>query len=124
MGFNLSANTKIGWIGTGVMGLSMVGHLQQRGYAINVFNRTKEKANALLEKGANWCDSPALVAEVSDLIFTIVGFPQDVREVYFGSEGIFKSVKTGSICVDMTTTAPSLAVEIFEMVRGKGCGYD
>ena len=122
MSFSLTENTKVGWIGTGVMGVSMAGHLQREGYALNVFNRTKEKAGDLLEKGAVWCDSPSQVAEMSDLIFTIVGFPQDVREVYFGSKGIMNGVGAGSLCIDMTTTAPSLAVEIHKMGQEKGVG--
>nr|WP_319267419.1 NAD(P)-dependent oxidoreductase [uncultured Draconibacterium sp.] len=109
----------IGWIGTGVMGTSMLGHLKQAGYSCTTYTRTKSKAESLLEKGVNWADSPAEVAAVSDVIFTIVGFPKDVREVYFGENGILAKAKPGAILVDMTTTEPSLAVEIYEAAKAK-----
>ncbi|NND32716.1 MAG: NAD(P)-dependent oxidoreductase [Saprospiraceae bacterium] len=113
---------KIGWIGTGVMGISMAGHLLKKGHDLSVYNRTKEKAAALLEAGANWCDSPAQVAGQADIVFTIVGFPQDVEEVYFGNEGIFKEAKPGSVVVDMTTTAPSLAKRIYNTAKNMSVG--
>ena len=107
-------NNIVGWIGTGVMGRSMCMHILEAGNEVNVYNRTKAKAEDLLSRGANWCDSPGEVAEKSDIIFTIVGYPSDVREVMFGDEGILKAVRQGSIVVDMTTSEPSLAVEIYE----------
>ncbi len=113
---------RIGWIGTGVMGKSMCSHIMNGGYEVFVFNRTKSKAEELVKNGATWCDSPRQVAERSDYIFTIVGYPHDVREVMFGEEGIFKGVKEGSVIVDMTTSEPSLAVEIYN--RGKEIGVD
>ncbi len=82
-------NTKVGWIGTGVMGASMVGHLMDAGFSATVFNRSKSKAEPLIKKGANWADSPKSVAEQSDVIFSIVGFPADVREVLLGEQGGF-----------------------------------
>ncbi|MDX8339341.1 NAD(P)-dependent oxidoreductase [Draconibacterium sp. IB214405] len=109
----------IGWIGTGVMGTSMLGHLKNAGYSCTTFTRTKSKAESLLAQGVNWADSPAEVAAVSDVIFTIVGFPKDVREVYFGENGIFAKAKPGAVLVDMTTTEPSLAVEIYEAAKVK-----
>lgn len=118
----MSEKKKIGWIGTGVMGVSMAGHLIDHGYSLFVYNRTKEKANTLLQSGASWCNSPAVVAENSDIIFTIVGFPNDVEEVYFGQDGIFSKINTGSIVVDMTTTAPSLAVRIDAEAKTKNVG--
>lgn len=119
--WNLSpSETRIGWVGTGVMGLSMCGHLMSQGYAVTVFNRTKAKAQPLLDRGALWVDSPQAVAERSDLLFTMVGFPQDVREVYLGTHGILQGAKAGSIVVDMTTTEPSLAQEIYAAARAKG----
>lgn len=118
----MTEKRKVGWIGTGVMGLSMAGHLLDQGYPLYIYNRTKDKAKALIDKGAHWCDSPALVAEASDVIFTIVGFPKDVEEVYFGSDGILSSIRSGSIVVDMTTTAPSLAIRIAEAARTKSAG--
>ena len=105
---------KVGFIGTGVMGSSMVRHLLNADYDVNVFNRTKEKAMPLVEEGAVWQDSPAEVAEKSDVIFTIVGYPTDVEEVYFGDKGIFEGLSEGMIVVDMTTSTPELAVRISE----------
>lgn len=112
--------TRIGWIGTGVMGSSMVGHLMAAGFQATVYNRRKEKAAALLEKGAKWADSPKQLAEASDVVFSIVGFPADVREVLIGKEGALAGAKAGSILVDMTTSEPSLAVEISEAAKAKG----
>ena len=109
----------IGWIGTGVMGTSMLGHLNKAGYSCITYTRTKSKAESLLTNGVKWADSPAEVAAVSDVIFTIVGFPKDVREVYFGENGILAKAKPGAVLVDMTTTEPSLAVEIYEAAKAK-----
>ena len=106
---------KLGWIGTGVMGASMCGHLL--GHAVTIFNRTKAKAQPLLDRGAAWADSPRAVAENSEVVFTMVGFPQDVREVYFGATGVLGRAKPGHIFVDMTTTAPSLAGEIYAAAK-------
>ncbi len=111
---------KIGWIGTGVMGKSMCAHLLKAGYKISVYNRSKEKANELIDMGAIWCSNPGEVAEKSEILFTIVGFPHDVEEVYFGEKGILKSIKTGSIVIDMTTSEPSLAQKIYKEARKMG----
>ena len=104
--------TRIGWIGTGVMGSSMCGHLLEAGFSATVHNRTHTKAERLLERGAVWVESPKPVAEASEVIFTIVGFPGDVREVVLGAKGVLAGCKAGNIIVDMTTSQPSLAVEI------------
>lgn len=112
--------TRIGWIGTGVMGSSMCGHLMEAGYSATVSNRTKAKAQALLDRGATWADTPKAVAEASDVVFTIVGFPADVRAVTLGSDGALAGAKSGSVLVDMTTSEPTLAVEIAEKARAKG----
>ena len=112
--------TKIGGVGTGIMGAAMCGHIIAGGYHTSVYNRSKEKAIDLIYKGADWCDSPGEVAKSSDIIFTIVGFPKDVREVYFGDEGILKSLGTDKVVVDMTTTEPSLAVEIYDKAKEIG----
>lgn len=117
---NIDQSTTIGWIGTGVMGISMLSLLQKQGYQSIVYNRTKEKAQALLDKGAEWADSPQGVAARADVIFTIVGFPEDVREVYMGEKGVLQTVRKGSILVDMTTTEPSLAEEIYAEAKKKG----
>lgn len=103
---------RIGWIGTGVMGSSMCGHLIKAGYQVNVFNRTKSKASDLIESGAVWCDSPAELAGKSDYIFSIVGYPQDVEQVFLGDNGVFSHAAAGSILIDMTTSEPSLAEKI------------
>lgn len=116
----LGGQTRIGWIGTGVMGLSMCGHIMKGGYATTVYNRTISKAQPLLEQGAQLADSPEAVARQSDIVFSIVGFPQDVQEVYLGKNGILAGARSGSILVDMTTTAPSLAQEIDHVAREKG----
>ena len=113
-------NTKIGWIGTGVMGASMCGHLMEAGYSATVFSRTKSKAEGLLARGATWAGSPKDVAAASDIIFTIVGFPHDVREVILGEQGVVHGLPEGNVVVDMTTSEPSLAVEIAEATEAKG----
>lgn len=112
--------TRIGWIGTGVMGSSMVGHLMSAGYSATVFNRSKEKAESLLQRGAQWGETPKAVAQQSDVIFSIVGFPSDVRDVILGDNGALAGSKSGTILVDMTTSEPSLAVEIAEIAAKKG----
>ncbi|MGY8769211.1 MAG: NAD(P)-dependent oxidoreductase [Pirellulales bacterium] len=104
--------TKIGWIGTGVMGSSMCGHLIDAGFEATIYTRTQSKADALVAKGATWAASPKAVAEASDVVFTIVGFPSDVREVILGENGALAGSKAGNVIVDMTTSEPSLAVEI------------
>jgi 3-hydroxyisobutyrate dehydrogenase len=98
----------------------MCGHLLDRGFVMTVSSRTKAKAESLLAKGANWADSPKAVAEQSDVVFTIVGFPADVREVTLGSQGTLAGAKLGSVLVDMTTSEPSLAVEIANQAKSKG----
>ncbi len=110
---------KIGWVGTGVMGKSMCAHILKAGYHISVYNRTKEKAKELIEGGAQWCSNPKKVAEICDIVFTIVGFPQDVEEVYLGENGILKGIREGSIIVDMTTSEPSLAQKIYNVAKKK-----
>lgn len=112
--------TKIGWIGIGVMGTSMCGHLIDKGFAATVYTRTKSKADALLKKGAAWAATPQAVAEQSDVVFSIVGFPSDVREVMLGSEGALAGSKSGNVLVDMTTSEPSLAIEIAKIAKTKG----
>jgi 3-hydroxyisobutyrate dehydrogenase len=112
--------TRLGWIGTGVMGVSMCGHLIARGFSATVYNRTKAKAQPLFDKGAKWADSPKAVAESSDVVFSIVGFPADVREVILGDQGALAGSRAGMVLVDMTTSDPSLAVEIAEKANAKG----
>ncbi|MCF8082837.1 MAG: NAD(P)-dependent oxidoreductase [Deltaproteobacteria bacterium] len=113
---------KLGWIGTGVMGASMAGHLQQGGHELWVYNRTKQKAGPLLDHGATWCDTPAAVAENARIVFTIVGHPQDVEAVYFGADGLNSDRAGMDIVVDMTTSQPSLAKIIAQ--RAEPLGID
>ncbi|ENH96369.1 beta-hydroxyacid dehydrogenase, 3-hydroxyisobutyrate dehydrogenase [Gracilibacillus halophilus YIM-C55.5] len=112
--------TTIGFIGTGVMGKSMCQHLLDAGYTVNVYTRTKSKAQALVTAGANWKDSVKEIATDSDVIITIVGFPSDVEEVYFGEKGIIEQAKTGSYLIDMTTSDPMLAETIAQKGKEKG----
>ncbi len=114
------ANRKIGWIGTGVMGSSMCGHLLTAGYRITVHSRTRSKVQPLLDRGAQWAESPRAVAAESDVLFTMVGFPQDVRTVYFDETGILAGARAGTILIDMTTTQPSLSRDIAEAASAKG----
>ena len=102
------------------MGRSMCGHLLAAGSPVTVFSRTRAKADPLVAEGAAWADSPAAVARASDIVFTMVGVPADVREVYFGRDGIMSALKPGAIAVDMTTTEPSLAIEIASAAAARG----
>jgi 3-hydroxyisobutyrate dehydrogenase len=110
----------LGWIGTGIMGRSMCGHLLAQGHLVTIHSRTRSKAEPLLAQGARWADSPAAVAGASDVVFTMVGVPADVREVYFGETGVLTALKPGAIAVDMTTTEPSLAAEIATAAAARG----
>jgi 3-hydroxyisobutyrate dehydrogenase len=103
---------RVGWIGTGVMGASMCGHLLDHGYPVNVFNRTRERADALLERGARWCENPAAAAADADVVVTMVGYPADVREVTLGEGGALEAARPGTLLIDMTTSEPSLAREV------------
>lgn len=116
------STTRIGWIGTGVMGLSMANHLLAAGYPLTVFNRTQSKAQPLLSRGAHLADSPAALARSSDVIFLIVGYPSDVRHVVLDpASGVLSAASPGSIVVDMTTSDPSLAREIAAAAASSGC---
>src|SRR5256885_52854 len=112
--------TRIGWIGTGVMGRWMCQHLMDKGFKATVYNRTKEKTKPLLDAGAAYAETPRQVAERSDVVFAIVGFPKDVREVFLGEHGALAGSKSGTVLVDMTTSEPSLAREIYEAAKKKG----
>ena len=112
--------TRIGWIGTGVMGHSMCLHLIKKGCSATVYNRSKPKTQPLLDAGATYADSPKAVAERSDVVFAIVGFPKDVREVFLGGSGALAGSRAGSVLVDMTTSEPSLAREIEAAAKAKG----
>lgn len=111
---------RIGWIGTGVMGLSMCGHLLDAGHRLTIFNRSRNKAAELLEKGAIWADTPKAIAQASDIVFSMVGFPNDVQAVLLGHEGVLAGTKTGDTVVDMTTSSPDLAQTIYRKCAAKG----
>lgn len=109
----------VGFIGLGVMGNSMAKHILQAGYPLNVYTRTKEKADELIQLGANWKDSVSKLAIESDIIITMIGYPKDVEEVYVGDEGILQAAKQGTYVIDMTTSQPSLAKKIYEKAKEK-----
>lgn len=111
---------KIGFIGTGVMGSSIVKHLLASNYEVAVYNRTKQKADELVGLGAIWQDSPQQIVEVSDIIFTMVGYPHDVEETYYGENGIFQAEVTDKILIDMTTSTPVLAQKIAKTATDRG----
>ena len=111
---------KIGFIGTGVMGKSMIRNLKKAGYELYIYNRTKEKAEELIEEGAVWCDTPGECAKNRDVVITIVGYPKDVEEVYFAEDGILENADEGTYLIDMTTTSPKLSVRIYEAGKKRG----
>jgi 3-hydroxyisobutyrate dehydrogenase len=112
--------TRIGWIGVGVMGRWMCHHLMAKGCPATVYTRSRDKAKPLLDAGAAWADTPKAVAERSEVVFAIVGFPTDVREVFLGPQGALAGSKPGHVLVDMTTSEPSLAQEIYQAAKAKG----
>jgi 3-hydroxyisobutyrate dehydrogenase len=112
--------TRVGWIGTGVMGRWMCQHVIDKGYQATVSNRSRDKAKELEAAGAAWAPTPRAVAERSDVVFAIVGFPKDVREVFLGPDGALAGSKAGTVLVDMTTSEPSLAREIYDAAKKKG----
>ncbi|GKV55763.1 putative oxidoreductase YkwC [Sporosarcina sp. NCCP-2222] len=103
---------KIGFIGTGVMGASIVRHLLKAGHEVSIFTRTAEKAAPLVDEGAKWVSSPREAAVEADMVFTMVGYPHDVEEVYFSDNGVFAGASKGQIFIDMTTSSPTLAIKI------------
>lgn len=112
--------TRIGWIGTGVMGRWMCEHAMKKGFSATVYNRSRDKAQPLIDQGAAFADTPKAVAAASDVVFAIVGFPADVREVFLGTDGALAGAKAGTVLVDMTTSEPSLAKEIYDAATAKG----
>jgi 3-hydroxyisobutyrate dehydrogenase len=111
---------RVGWIGTGVMGAAMCGHLLAHGYDVGVFNRSRARADGLVERGARWCQSPAAAAAGADFVVTMVGFPADVRDVILGEAGALAAAAPGTLLIDMTTSEPSLAREIHEAAAPRG----
>ncbi|WP_096270917.1 NAD(P)-dependent oxidoreductase [Paucisalibacillus globulus] len=110
----------IGFIGTGVMGSSMAENLLKAGYNVSLYTRTKTKAQPLLNQGATWKESVSELASTVDVVITIVGYPQDVEEVYFGENGIIENANKGTYVIDMTTSKPSLAIDIYRRAQEKG----
>ena len=110
---------KIAFLGIGVMGASIVKHLLNAGKDVTIYTRTKSKAEPLLALGAKWANSPAEASVNQQIIFTMVGYPSDVKEVYEGEQGILESANEGAIVVDMTTSEPTLAKEIYEKAKEK-----
>lgn len=115
-----SAKTIVGFAGIGVMGKSMAGHILDKGYEVHVFNRTPSKAQELIDRGAVWHDSPGKLAEVCDVIITMLGYPQDVEKVYTGEDGLIPYAKKGAYLIDMTTSSPLLARRLAELGKEKG----
>lgn len=111
---------KIGFIGVGIMGKSMVRNLRKAGYEVAIYTRTKAKAEDVIAEGAVWCDTAAECAKGRDVVITIVGYPKDVEEVYFGDNGIIANADPGTYVIDMTTTSPRLAVRIWEEAEKAG----
>ncbi len=112
--------TRVGWIGTGLMGASMCGHLLRAGYALTVYTRTRARAEHLLASGAVWADSPRAVAARSDVVCAMVGGPPDVREVLLGADGALPGASAGAVLVDFTTSEPALAHEIWQRAKERG----
>ncbi len=119
----MSANssTRVGFIGLGIMGRSMAGHILNAGYQLNVYNRSRDKADELVAKGATWCETPGAVAAASDIVITMVGFPSDVEQVYLGENGIVANAAKGTIMIDMTTSSPALSERIATEAAKKKC---
>ena len=114
------SKSRVGFIGLGNMGRAMAGHILDAGHALHVYNRTREKADELLARGARWCATPGAVAANADVIITMVGYPHDVEQVYFGPDGVLARA-ADALLIDMTTSSPQLAVRIAEEARRNGC---
>ncbi|MBR1647255.1 MAG: NAD(P)-dependent oxidoreductase [Selenomonadaceae bacterium] len=110
---------KIGFVGTGIMGSAMAGHLIDAGFELSVYNRTKSKAQSLIDRGARWCDTVGECAAGQDVVISIVGYPKDVEQIYLGAGGIVDCAKSGAYIVDMTTSSPILAEKIFAAAQAK-----
>jgi len=112
--------TRVGWIGAGVMGRSMCGHILAAGYPVTIYSRTRAKADELISRGARWADTPRGVGAASDVVFSMVGYPDDVREVIVGEQGALGACRQGCVLVDMTTSRPALAEEIAALAGKQG----
>jgi 3-hydroxyisobutyrate dehydrogenase len=117
-----TALPRIGFMGIGIMGGSMAGHLQAAGHPMTIANRSRgPRVQALLDAGADWAGTPAALAAACDVVITIVGFPQDVEQVWLGADGLLAGAKPGTLLIDMTTSSPRLAVQLAEAAAAKGC---
>ena len=112
---------RVDFIGLGIMGRSMAGHILAAGHPLAVYNRSRGGAEALIDKGATWCDTPAAVAARSDVVITIVGLPSDVEEVWLGAQGILAGAQRGALLIDMTTSSPALAQRLAAEAQQRGC---
>ena len=110
----LTKHSKIAFVGTGIMGAAIAGHILDAGYDVTVYNRTREKAEGLLAKGAHWAESPAAAAADADVVFTMVGYPSDVEDVYLSTDGLLRRAKKGAWLIDLTTSSPQLARDIHD----------
>jgi 3-hydroxyisobutyrate dehydrogenase len=124
---SIAAQPRIGFVGTGIMGASMAGHLLAAGHELHVHSRTRDKALPLVERGGIWHDTPADVAAASDVVITMLGLPSDVEEVYFGGAGgrvaetsLLGRSRPGTLLIDMTTSSPALAARIAEAAAARG----
>ncbi len=104
----------VAFVGTGIMGAPIAGHLLDAGYRLTVHNRTREKADELVARGARWADSPAEAARDADVVFTMLGYPQDVEDVYLATDGLLRAAKPGAWLIDLTTSSPQLARDIHD----------
>ena len=110
----------VAFIGIGVMGKSMARNLMKHGFSLSIYSRTKAKCEDIISEGAKWCDTIKECVQGADAVITIVGYPKDVEEVYFGEQGILANVKAGTYVIDMTTTSPKLSVRIYEQAKAQG----
>jgi len=118
---NANANlAAVGFVGLGIMGRSMAGHLLAAGHRLHVYNRSREKAGDLVAKGATWHDNAGAVAAHADVVVTMVGYPQDVEEVYLGANGIVANARAEALLIDMTTSSPALAARIAAAAQERG----
>lgn len=111
----------IGFIGIGVMGKSMVRNLMRSGYDLHIYNRTRSKAEDILQEGANWHNTPGELVQNSEVVITMLGYPHDVEQVYWGDDGLFRHSTSGTTFIDMTTSSPELALRIDQAARERGC---
>lgn len=116
----MNASLEIGFIGLGIMGRSMAGHLQRAGHSLHVYNRSRAGAEPLIDAGASWHDSPAALAGVCDVVITIVGYPSDVEELYLGGNGLVTHTRSGALLIDMTTSSPDIAQRVAAAAAARG----